>query len=286
MSRIFEALRQAETQGHALGMEGGPTPVLAGGGPGTQADLEAVAQVEANPDGKLLALEGETTLGAEKFRVLATRLVHLRHSRKLKVLHVTSASIGDGKTLVAINLAFTLAHLADSRVLLIDGDLRKPNIDDMLGVTAGRGLAGWYQDGKATIESYLRRIPRLPLWILSAGKTEDAAAVLQSPRVAQLLARFETWFDWVVIDSPPLVPLADANLWSRLADGSLLVVREGLTPKRALEKGLDSLDNPKLVGIVLNDAKDFDALKYPGYYYAHYGTGQSGNHRSKGEGAK
>src|SRR6202049_312379 len=107
----------------------------------------------------------------------------------------------------------------------------------------------------------------MPLWFLTAGKTYDHPSnILQSARFAEIFALLVTWFDWIVVDSTPMLPIGDANLWSRLVDGTLLVVREGVTPVKALKKGLQALDNIKLVGLVINEASDFDQIGYEGQY--------------------
>jgi Mrp family chromosome partitioning ATPase len=108
----------------------------------------------------------------------------------------------------------------------------------------------------------------LQLWILPAGSApEDPVTILQSARFLELYKHLCTCFDWIIIDAPPLVPMADVSFWSRQADGLLLVVREGHTPKAILKKGLETLDNPKVIGVVLNDARDVESNYYHHYYY-------------------
>jgi Mrp family chromosome partitioning ATPase len=111
-------------------------------------------------------------------------------------------------------------------------------------------------------------MPELPLWFLPAGGTyEQPLAILQSPRFVEAFEQLSRQFDWIVVDSAPMVPTADVNIWSRLVDGTLLVVREGVAPVKALKKGLASLDNPKLVGVVFNDTSDLDHAANYGKYY-------------------
>jgi Mrp family chromosome partitioning ATPase len=108
----------------------------------------------------------------------------------------------------------------------------------------------------------------MPLWFLSAGGShEQPSHILQSTRFAEAFNRLVGLFDWIVVDSTPMLPVADANLWSRLVDGTLLVVREGVGSVKALEKGLASLDNLKLVGTVLNEASESNRTGYAGQYY-------------------
>ncbi len=108
----------------------------------------------------------------------------------------------------------------------------------------------------------------MQLWFLSAGPPCDQPSqILQSARFAQAFVRLVGGFDWVVVDSTPMSPIVDANLWSRLVDGTLLVVREGVTPIKALKMGVRGLDNPKWLGVVLNEASDFDRVNYTDQYY-------------------
>ena len=95
--------------------------------------------------------------------------------------------------------------------------------------------------------------------------------LMQSGRLAELIEQLTVWFDWIVIDSPPVLPLADTSVWSRLADGILLVTREGTTRKRELQRGLDTLDHSKLLGLVLNSSDSTDQSNY----YQRYGPAQS-----------
>jgi Mrp family chromosome partitioning ATPase len=92
--------------------------------------------------------------------------------------------------------------------------------------------------------------------------------ILQSARMTDLMAQLNEWFDWVVVDTPPLLPMADSNLWARLVDGTLLVVREGMVPRKSLQRAIESLDNPKLIGVVMNEAVDLDHVDYYGHYYS------------------
>jgi receptor protein-tyrosine kinase len=106
------------------------------------------------------------------------------------------------------------------------------------------------------------------LWFLPAGKACDRPSeILRSAQLAEAFAQFASRFDWIVVDSTPMLPVIDANLWSRLVDGTLLVVREGVAPLKALKNGLQSLDNPKLIGVVINEASEFDQVDYDGQYY-------------------
>ena len=129
------------------------------------------------------------------------------------------------------------------------------------------GIGEWWDAPETPVSDFLLRIGETGMCLLPAGNVAHPASVLQSPRIAELFAGLAKQFDWVIIDTPPLLPMADSNLWSRLSDGTLLVVRKGAVSRAALKKAVESLDNPKLVGIVLNDASDYDRVNYYDQYY-------------------
>ena len=216
---------------------------------------------------RLVAMSDERGLGAEKFRVLAARLNNLRHSTKLKILQVTSSVIGEGKTLVSANLAVTLAKRSSQRVLLLEGDLRKPAVSAIFGLSKRPGLNEWWE-GQEPIRKFLVRAGETNLYILPSTPLQHPASVLQSGRLADAVADLASQFDWVIVDTPPLLPMADSNLWARLADGTLLVVRKGVVTRTALTQAMETMDSPKLVGVVLNDATDFSQVNYYDQYYS------------------
>jgi capsular exopolysaccharide synthesis family protein len=225
-------------------------------------NLEGVrsVQVRPAPETHLVALTQEQSLGSEQFRVLATRLMHVATNRKLKAIQVVSSVACEGKTLVSVNLATTLARRYRQRVLLVEGDMRRPGLERLLGHIDWMGLAHWWTEGNSSLTPYICQLPDLSIWVLpSGGPYEHPTDVLQSARLRESFSQLiEPFFDWVIVDSAPMFPVADANLWSRLVDGTLLVIREGKTPAKALKRGLAGMDNPNVIGIVLNEASEFD----------------------------
>lgn len=274
MSRIYEALRRMELERRSSDVAGSeqrqpveflqsvvPEPVDLLGPPSLK--------VEVSGASRLAALTDSQGLGAEKFRALATRLEHLRNQRELESLQVTSSVAQEGKTLVSTNLALTFAQHSGSRVLLVEGDLRRPRVAALLGSTDLQGIGEWWSGREKELSGYIYRFGHLPLWLLPAGTvSEQPSNILQSARFAEALFRLVSAFDWIIVDSTPLLPFVDANLWSRLLDGTLLVVRQGLASLKALKKGLEAIDNLNLVGVVLNDAPEFDQANYEDQYYA------------------
>jgi capsular exopolysaccharide synthesis family protein len=231
-------------------------------------DKTRSVMVQPPATSRLVAWNDPNSLGAEKFRALAVRLDDIRRQHELTSLQVTSSVINEGKSFVAANLAVTLAKYSGSKTLLIEGDLHRPTLASMFGLKDLQGLGDWWTGRNQELARYMLRLTGTGLWFLSAGKACDRPSeILRSEQLTEAFAQLEGQFDWIVVDSTPMLPVIDANLWSRLVDGTLLVVREGIAPLKALKKGLQSLDHPKLIGVVVNEASDFDQIDYDGQYY-------------------
>jgi capsular exopolysaccharide synthesis family protein len=228
--------------------------------------------LRVSPESRLVALTDPNSLGAEKFRALVTRLDFLRKQRELKSIQITSSVVNEGKSLVAGNLAATLAVYSGAKTLLIEGDLHRPTLAELLGLSDLDGVAQWWSGKDQGLTRFVHKLNDMPLWFLSAGKRCDRPSdILRSTRFAKAVAQLASQFEWVVVDSTPMLPIVDVNLWSRLVDGTLLVVREGVAPMKALKKGLQALDHPKLIGVVMNEASGSDQANYENQYY---GTGK------------
>jgi capsular exopolysaccharide synthesis family protein len=180
-------------------------------------------------------------------------LRHLRQNRPLRKVLITSTIPQEGKSTVAANLACTLARRKQQKTLLLDGDLRRPSAANLFGIAKVPGLAEWLSGQTESINIY--KLESLGLWILPAGAApENPLELMQSGKLSLLMEQLETWFDWIVIDSPPVLPLADTSLWTRLADGILLVTRKGTTEKKQLQRGLEAVDKSKLLGALVNSS--------------------------------
>jgi protein-tyrosine kinase len=220
-------------------------------------------QPSISAQSRLEALTNPGDFAAEQFRVLGARLEHLAETRLLKTLLVTSATFREGKSLVSLNLAISLAQRSGKKVLLVEGDLRKPALCNMLGLPRLRGFSDWLHSEQPLTE-FLCRLAGLDLWLLPAGETcERPLAEAQSVRLNELPKQADKHFDWIVIDSSPLL-VADASVLSRVADGTLVVVRQGSTEKKPLQKSLPSLE--KVLGFVFNDVSSINPRDYKHYY--------------------
>ena len=212
---------------------------------------------------RLAAMFDDRSVGAEKFRVLASRLQYLRKQHTLKRIVITSAIKGEGKSVIAANLAVTLGRR--HKTLLVDGDLRQSGLAQLLDSNHLPGLSDWWRQS-APVTTFVRRVGSFRLSCLPAGKpASQPLEMLQSPRMSEMLNEIAESFEWVIIDAPPLI-LTDPNLWATLSDGTLLVVKQGTTPKRLLRECLESVENLKLIGVVMNGSQDADH-RYYGHYY-------------------
>ena len=287
MSRIFDALQHSRTEGagydfpftSSLGAEVPQAVEIAALMKGEAFNHDASIQerfqtlaVSPPSDSRLVSLTDQASLVAEKFRFLSVRLRQLQQTRSLKTLLITSTIPEEGKSTISANLAVTLAQRRQQKVLLLEGDLRRPVLSASFGVRETLpGLGELLQSDLSTIGN-IYRLEGAGLWFLPAGgRSEGNRELMQAERLKRLMSQLTGWFDWIVIDSPPVAPLADTSVWMRLADGVLLVAREGTTRKRNLLRGLQGLELSKLLGIVLNNSTNAD---HNNYYQRYLSSGK------------
>jgi capsular exopolysaccharide synthesis family protein len=283
MSRIFDALQRSETERLGVLPENAlslATELLQSAEREvTNPDVAVTTSVSPDfgafqslsvspsPDSRLICLSAKDSLGAEKFRFLGVRLRQLQQNRLLKKILVTSTIPEEGKSTISGNLAATLARKQKQKILLLEGDLRRPSLCHQFGLSKLPGLSDWLQGDPGPITS-IYHLEGPGFWFLPAGHPPNSPLeLMQSGKLSELMDRLTVWFDWIVIDSPPVLPLADTTVWTRLADGILLVTREGTTQKRQLMRGLQVLEQSKLLGVVLNSSKNTDHTNY----YQRYG---------------
>jgi len=220
--------------------------------------------ISTSPDAHLVCLPDMESPAGEAFHLLGVRLRHLRRQQPLKKLLITSTIPQEGKSMVAANLACTIALRTQQKVVLLEGDVRRPTQSKIFGLPQRPGICEWLS-GERTLVGSMYRLQGPGIWILPAGMaTGNSLELLQSGRATPMIEQLTAWFDWLIIDSPPILPLADTSVWTNLADGILLVARQGTTQKRQLERGLEAVGTQKLIGAILNSAKSV-ANSY--YYY-------------------
>ncbi|HLM79454.1 MAG TPA: CpsD/CapB family tyrosine-protein kinase [Terriglobales bacterium] len=292
MSNIFEALQRAETERAGGGVPKNADsvadllqvveqeierkqslselpPAVKPGSPQPETFASAKVLLPAPAaDARLVCLTDQGGLAAEKFRVLGLKLRNLRERRQLQRIVVTSTAPEEGKSLVAANLALNQSRSKVLKTLLLDGDLRRPSLSIRFGFE--RSLPGLSEclRGERQLSEVVYKLNGSGLWFLPAGRApENPLDLMQSGRVPELLDRLGEFFDWIVLDTPPVVPVADTTFWMKLADGVLVVIREGVSEKKAVQRALDTFDRAALLGVVVNSCSRSDHT----YYYSRYG---------------
>lgn len=230
-------------------------------------------------DESLASLLSPHSFEADQYRVLRQFLDQARTARPLKVVAVTSPAPGDGKTTTAVNLAATLAQSPDIRVLLVDVDLRRSLVARALGLDAkASGLATGVVEEDGDLGAVVQSTP-FNLDVVTAGAPPaNAYQVLESPRVGRLLDQARRAYDYVVLDTPPVLLVPDCRLMEQWVDGFLVVVGAHRTPRKLLAETLNALEPDKVLGIVFNR----DERPISGYYKQYYGRyyhAQAGAHR-------
>jgi polysaccharide chain length determinant protein (PEP-CTERM system associated) len=200
----------------------------------------------------LIAKWVPASLMAEQYRVAATRMVIMTSEKKNVVSLVTSSVMGEGKTTTAVNLAYILAHDLNKSTLLIDCDFKRPMVHDYMGIPSGPGI-GEVLHGSEILENCLHQCDGMPLWILPTGSFGVRPAGLSGIQyVKKILPELRKRYDHVILDAPPVFPLADVNALSGLTDMTVLVVRAGGISQDIAKKALDALgETADVAGIVL-----------------------------------
>ena len=189
---------------------------------------------------------------SEQFRVAATRLALLQSAKGGTVTVITSAVKGEGKSVVASNLAFSLARDLGKMTLLIEGDLKCPMVHQYMGIPQMPGVRDVLQDEKS-VESTVQRVGDLPLWVLPSGAANSRMLDLANVRhIGDIVDEVKGRYDHIIIDAPPILPLADMHLLAGVADTLAIVIRAGLTPRSIVESSIRTLGMPSNVCIILN----------------------------------
>src|SRR5438445_7859111 len=232
-------------------------------------------------DEHLVCLHAPASYEAEQYRTLANAIELTHKDFGLHVLVVTSPTAGDGKTTTAINLAGALAQLSQARVLLVCADLRKPTVIEQLGMQYPHlvGLTTAILNPEQTLTHVVKHLQR-NLSVLPPGPCpENPYEVLKSPRLGELLQEAHQHYDYIVVDTPPLLLVPDCRVIGKWGDGLVMVVAAHKTPRRLVEEALDLMDPAKLVGLIFN----YDDRALPGYYnyYYHYVSRQPTTHNGQ-----
>jgi capsular exopolysaccharide synthesis family protein len=284
MSKVYEALRKAQEQGTGINIE------IDAGTDGTEHDSAAgqldrleefESQVERPGDADIRMLpinlpphsvaipwNGAADPGAgEQYRIIRTRIV--QHPKRPKMLLITSANSGDGKTVSAINIAGSLALRDNANVLLIDADFRRKGVCKMLGLPGELGLANLLE-GNCSLQKTIVRVEQYPnLYVLAAGVSKiNPAELLDSKAWDAVCATVREHFDFIVMDAPPIAGVADYELIQAKCDGVVVVVRPDHTDRTLCTKAFELIPREKMLGVVLNCAYQwFLCRTHESYYY-------------------
>jgi receptor protein-tyrosine kinase len=279
MSRVHDALRRAEQAGLLTPSAARPAadarPVVGAAvvdGPNMNGLLELVKEIPFHtaPDSLLIDVSRPHEAPMEEFRALRTRLNHMKSLQPIHNLVVTSASPAEGKSLSAANLALAEAHLAGNVTLLADFDFRRPIVHTLFQTDRSPGITD-YLLGKVPLHEAIRKVAGTNLYVMPAGEAViNPLELLNLREVKLMLDRLPTLFNWVIIDSPPLLFAADANLLSTLCHGTLLVVRIGHTTIDSVTRAMQSLCNNNVLGIVVNGARRGELYSKYTYYHSYY----------------
>ncbi len=216
---------------------------------------------------RLILLTEPQLPGCEQYRTLRTQIFHAAQRRLTQVIVITSAVAGEGKTSTLLNLACAIAQSKEKRVLVIDSDLRRPNVASYLGVKSEIGFEEVLKGDCEALEAVTliedHDLYVLPVCAAALNPTE----LLSSQRLGQALAELRRYFDFILVDSPPVSPFADARLLSHQADAVVLVVRSGMAPYTTVERAIETLSAGRILGVVLNGADSTIEAGYYDYYY-------------------
>jgi protein-tyrosine kinase len=286
MSRVHDALRRAEQAGllsppvarpHYDSGHGIAAATL-DAGPNLAGLLEQIEEVpyRAATDSLLIDITRPHEAPMEEFRTLRTRLNHMKSLQPIHSIVVTSPSPAEGKSLSAANLALAESHLAGNSTLLADFDFRRPIVHTMFGLDRSPGITD-YLLGKAPLSKCIKKIAGTTLYIMPAGEAViNPLELLNLREVKLLMDRLPSLFNWIILDSPPLLFAADANLLSTMCHGTLLVVRIGHTTIDSVTRAMQSLCNNNVLGIVVNGARRGELYSKYTYYHSYYTPKEAG----------
>ena len=297
MSKIFEALKKSEGEVSGISL-----PLIDGAGNATPQDESALSEAapasppetaiapigdaaaEEIPQAEgirvvtirptaaapILPFDGSHPGASEQYRILRTRLS--QHPAQPRMIVVSSASPGEGKTTSSINIAGALALKNDVSVLLVDGDLRRSSIAGLLGIDMSPGVAEVVSGG-VPLEQAIVRTSQIPnLYVLPAGRSQrNPAEVLDSPHWKSLCLDLRANFQYVIVDAPPVSGVADYDLIQASCDGVIMVIRPDLTNRKAYKHALRTIPRELFLGVVVNCVKEWFLWKnsdYSNYYYS------------------
>jgi receptor protein-tyrosine kinase len=290
MSRVHDALRRAEQTGVGVPPAARKNGESRENGSIAAAASTATATLEAGPnlditgllekveeipfrtatDSLLIDAARPHEAPMEEFRALRTRLNHMKNLHPIHSVVVTSPSPAEGKSLSASNLALAQSHLAGNTTLLADFDFRRPIVHTLFGIDRSPGITDFLL-GRVPLHQAMKKLAGTNLYVLPAGEAViNPLELLNLREVKHLIDKLPSIFNWIIMDSPPLLFAADANLLSTMSHGTLLVVRIGHTTIDSVTRAMQSLCNNNVLGIVVNGARRGELYSKYTYYHSYY----------------
>ncbi|HYL38797.1 MAG TPA: CpsD/CapB family tyrosine-protein kinase [Bryobacteraceae bacterium] len=261
MSPVHDALRRA-------GMTGAATAAA------QTIDNDFLSRVRAvacrpSPDALIIDPQRPRAAPIEEFRALRTRLNHMQSRQPIHTLVFTSAAPAEGKSLAASNLALAEAQLSGNLTLLCDFDFRRPVIHNLFQMDRSPGITD-YLRGKIALYDAIRRIGDTNLYVMPAGEpVPNPLELLNLPEVRQMLDQLPALFNWIILDSPPLLFAADGNLLASMCHGAILVVRIGATTRDSVARAMQSLCQNNVIGMVVNGVRRGELYSKYAYYHSY-----------------
>jgi capsular exopolysaccharide synthesis family protein len=294
MSRLYEALQRADLERKTtpeLELDPVVDPVVdpeiiseIEQPPPVKADLilDDIARYPWNPSSESFPTLADRGAGVEQFRSLRSRIYQARYEAPLKTILVSSGMPSEGKSFITANLAMNLARNSVNNILLIDADLRRPSLHKLLGAPNVPGLYE-YLGGTAELKDILQRDrnskPADPLslgsisnltFIPSGDCGDNSSELVANHRIEELIAAVSPHFDWILIDSPPVLAVTDAVELAHASDAVLLIARGARTPYDVAQRTQAAFSSSRILGFVLNDVKEMPRGGYN--YYDYYGA--------------
>lgn len=206
-------------------------------------------------DDKLVSFFAPSSMVTEQFRRLRTHIIKPNMSTETKTIMITSAMPGEGKSLIAINLAIIIALELHSHALLVDCDLRNPSVSRLFGLHDEKGLSN-YLSGDADIPDLIMKTSIDKLSIIPGGPLEEnPVELIGSEKMKNLINELKERYDdrYIILDSSPILATTEPTVLNQMADGIILVIKSGSTPRESIEQAIKSLDKNKILGVVLNN---------------------------------
>lgn len=223
----------------------------------------------ANVHERLVAIREPDSSYAEDYRSLRTQLINKKNETGIRSVVILSFGPAEGKSITSINLSWLLAQTEGIRTALIDGDLRKPSLEDYLGIPRQPGLSEVLRDGMR-IDDVMQRLEPAGLGLIQGGDARDEAAeLLSSPKFKVIHDEVVSRFDFTIIDAPPLSLFTDAASILQVADAGILVVRSSEVNYQDLDRMLGTLPKEKLLAVVMNQSEEA-LINRDYYYYSNY----------------